>query len=180
MPKDKDFKNFAIYFFLATFIILFVYYVPDYYFLEVAIAGHSSAVLSIVGVQAPVHFDSGVVLVGNYSVARECTGIQVMAVFLGLILPLPGVSWRRKLLSLGLLSSLLYGANLFRVALEYYLVNAGILPWFLAHYPLSLVLGVLGVFLLVLVNDRVIPEFGENIFSLISLLESSFGRWKSN
>jgi exosortase/archaeosortase family protein len=178
MPKDKDFKDFAIYFSLVTFIILFVYYVPDYYFLEVAVAEPSSAVLSIVGVQAPVHFASGVVLVGNYSVARECTGIQVMAVFLGLILPLPGVSWRRKLLSLGLLSSLLYGANLFRVALEYYLVNAGILPWSLAHYPLSLVLGVLGVFLLVLVNDRVIPEFGEYIFSLMGLLESSFGRWQ--
>jgi len=128
MPKDKDFRDFAIYFFLVTFIILFVYYVPDYYFLEVAVAEPSSAVLSIVGVQAPVHFARGVVLVGNYSVARECTGIQVMAVFLGLILPLPGVSWRRKLLSLGLLFSLLYVANLFRVALEYYLVNTGILP----------------------------------------------------
>jgi len=178
MPKDKDFRDFAIYFFLVTFIILFVYYVPDYYFLEVAVAEPSSAVLSIVGVQAPVHFARGVVLVGNYSVARECTGIQVMAVFLGLILPLPGVSWRRKLLSLGLLFSLLYGANLFRVALEYYLVNTGILPWSLAHYPLSLVLGVFGVFLLVLVNDRVIPEFSEYIFSLMSLLESSFGRYK--
>ncbi len=38
MPKDKDFKDFAIYFFLATFVTLFVYYVPDYYFLEAAVA----------------------------------------------------------------------------------------------------------------------------------------------
>ena len=175
MAKDKDFRDFAIYFSLAILIVLFVYYLPDYYFLEVAVAGHSSAVLSIVGVEAPVHFAGGVAFVGNYAVARECTGIQVMAVFLGLILPLPGVSWRRKLLSLGLLGGLLYCANLFRVALEYFLVNAGILPWSLAHYPLSLVLGVLGVFLLVLVNDRVIPEFGEYIFSLKGLPESFLG-----
>jgi hypothetical protein len=52
------------------------------------------------------------------------------------------------------------------------LVDAGILPWSLAHYPLSLVLGVLGVFLLVLVNNRLIPEFGEYIFSLMGLLKS--------
>jgi exosortase/archaeosortase family protein len=176
MAKDKDFNDFAIYFSLAIFIVLFVYYVPDYYFLEAAVAGHSSAVLSMMGVEAPVHFAGNVVFVGNYAVARECTGIQVMAVFLGLILPLPRVSWRRKLLSLGLLGSLLYGANLFRVALEYFLVDAGILPWSLAHYPLSLVLGVLGVCLLVLVNDRVIPEFGEYVFSLMGSLKSFMGQ----
>ena len=56
MAKDKDFRDFAIYFSLAILIVLFVYYLPDYYFLEVAVAGHSSAVLSIVGVEAPVHF----------------------------------------------------------------------------------------------------------------------------
>jgi exosortase/archaeosortase family protein len=180
MAKNKDFKDFAIYFSLATFIILFVYCVPDYYFLEVAVAGHSSAALSMVGVEAPVHFAGGYVFVGNYAVVRECTGIQVMAVFLGLILPLPLVSWKRKLLSLGLLGGLLYGANLFRVALEYFLVDTGILPWSLAHYPLSLVLGVLGVFLLVLVNNRVIPEFGEYIFSLIGSLNSFLGHRQRN
>jgi hypothetical protein len=30
MARDKDFKDFAIYFSLAIFIVLFVYYVPDY------------------------------------------------------------------------------------------------------------------------------------------------------
>jgi hypothetical protein len=33
-------------------------------------------------------------------------------------------------------------------------------------------LGVLGVFLLVLVNNRLIPEFGEYVFSLMGLLKS--------
>jgi hypothetical protein len=39
-----------------------------------------------------------------------------------------------------------------------------------------LVLGVIGVFLLVLVNDRMIPEFGEYVFSLMGSLKSFLGQ----
>jgi exosortase/archaeosortase len=75
---------------------------------------------------------------------------------------------------LSLLGGLLYGANLFRVVIEYYLVDAKILPWSLAHYPLSLVLGIIGVFFLVLVNNKIIPEFGEYIFSSANQFEDLF------
>ena len=160
-----------IYVSLAVSIVLIVYYLPNYYFLESTIANHSSTILSMLGLQAPVRLADGLALVGNYSVVRECTGIQVMAVFLGLILPLPKVGWAKKVLSLSLLGGLLYGANLFRVVLEYYLVDAKILPWSLAHYPMSLVLGIFGVFFLVLINNRIIPEFGEYVFFLARCFE---------
>ena len=67
-------------------------------------------------------------------------------------------------------------ANLFRVVLEFYLVDAKILPWSLAHYPLSLVLGILGVFFLVLINNKIIPEFGEYVFLVASWFEDLFRR----
>jgi exosortase/archaeosortase family protein len=169
MPKKTSSRSLIIYISLAITIILMVYYFPNYYFLESAIASHSSMILSSLGFQAPARFVDGLALVGNYSVVRDCTGIQVMAVFLGLILPLPRVSWAKKVFSLSLLGGLLYGANLFRVILEFYLVDAKILPWSLAHYPLSLVLGILGVFFLVLINNKIIPEFGEYVFSLATL-----------
>ena len=176
MAKTVSWRGFLIYVSLAVSTMLVVYYLPDYCFLESAVAGHSSAILAFIGLQAPVRFVGGVVLVGNYAVARDCTGIQVVAVFAGLILPLRRVSWVKKILSLGLLCLLLYGANLVRVVLEYYLVEAGILPWSLAHYPLSLLLGVVGVFFLVLVNNRIIPEFGEYIYSLVEWFKGSFWR----
>jgi exosortase/archaeosortase family protein len=176
MAKRTGFRNFLIYISLAVAIILIVYYVPNYYFLESAVAHNSSAILSLIGLQAPFRLVDGSAFVGNFAVIRDCTGIQVMAVFLGLILPLPRVSWRKKALSLCLLGVLLYVANLFRVVLEYYLVEAGILPWSLAHYPLSLVLGILGVFLLVLVNNKLIPEFGEYLFSEISQFKALLGQ----
>jgi exosortase/archaeosortase family protein len=172
MATKTSFKSFLIYISLAVTIILIVYYLPDYYFLESTIASHSSTILSFLGLQAPVRFVDGLAFVGNYAVVRDCTGIQVMAVFLGLLLPLPRVSWIKKGFSLSLLGGLLYGSNLFRVVLEYYLVDAKILPWSLAHYPLSLVLGILGVFFLVLINNKIIPEFGEYVFSLARCFEN--------
>jgi len=180
MDSKTSFNRALIYFSLAIAIIVIVYYVPNYYFLESAVASHSSMILSLLGLQAPFRLVDGFALVGNYVVARECTGIQVMAIFLGLILPLPRVSWIKKVFSLSLLGGLLYGANLFRVVLEYYLVDAGILPRSLAHYPLSLVLGIIGVFLLVLVNNKLVPEFGEYIFSLVRCFEDLFWHRQSN
>jgi exosortase/archaeosortase family protein len=166
MANKNKLRGFLIYLSLAIIIMLIVYYVPNYYFLESAIATHSSTLLGLVGMSAPVRFADGVAYVGNYAVIRDCTGVQVLAVFLGLILPLPGSFWRKKLVSLAVLGGLLYGANLFRVVLEYYLVEASILPWSLAHYPMSLVLGIFGVFFLVLVNNKLIPEFGDYLFSI--------------
>jgi exosortase/archaeosortase family protein len=171
MANNIRFKSLVIYVSLAVTIMLIVYYVPDYYYLESTIANHCSIILSQLGYRASVQLVDGFALVGNYVVARECTGIQVAAVFLGLILPLPKVGWGKKILSLSLLGGLLYGANLFRIVIEYYLVDAGILPWSLAHYPLSLAIGIVGVFLLVLVNSKLIPEFGEYVFSLVKCLE---------
>jgi exosortase/archaeosortase family protein len=172
MAKKTNFTSIIIYISLAITIILLVYYLPNYYFLESAIATHSSMILSSLGLQAPVRLVDGLALVGNYAVVRDCTGVQVVAVFLGLILPLPKVAWGKKVLSLALLGGLLYGANLFRVVLEYYLVETKILPWSLAHYPLSLLLGIFGVFFLVLINNKIIPEFGEYVFSLARCFEN--------
>jgi exosortase/archaeosortase family protein len=81
----------------------------------------------------------------------------------GLILPIRRTSWLRKLRVLLIASGILLTMNLLRIALEIWLVHYRILPWSLAHYPLSLVLGVAGVYMLVIVSDRVFPEFGDQI-----------------
>jgi exosortase/archaeosortase family protein len=165
MTNKTSSKNFLIYGVLSITIILVVYYVPNYFLLENSVANHSASLLSLLGINAPVQYVGDSVLIGNYAVIKDCTGIQVIAVFIGLILPLPKVSVKKKIMSLVLLSGIVYVANILRLILEYYLVSAGILPWSIAHYPLSLILGVFGVFLLVLVNDRIMPEFGEFVFS---------------
>lgn len=171
MAKKSDFRGFVIYVSLAITITLLVYYIPNYYFLKSSIATFSSSILSLLGLSAPIqNFESHVIL-GNYEIVKECTGIQVIAVFLGLIVPFPKGSWRKKTLSLTILSALVYISNLFRVILEYWLIENQILPYSIAHYPLSLIIGIIGVFFLVLINNLIIPEFSDYIFTIIKKIE---------
>ncbi len=171
MANQSNFKGIVIYFSLAVAITLIVYYIPSYYILKSSIATFSSSILSLLGLTAPVQHIEGHVVLGNYEIVRDCTGVQVIAVFLGLIIPLPKVSWRKKAYSLTILGILLYFSNLFRVVLEYWLVDTGILPWSIAHYPLSLIMGIIGVFFLVMINNLIIPEFRDYVFTIVKKLE---------
>ncbi|MDD1776097.1 MAG: archaeosortase/exosortase family protein [Candidatus Methanomethylicus sp.] len=163
-------RNVILYLLSLAVIVLAVYYLPDYLPLEGVTAYHSSLLLNFMGVPADASIINGHAFIGNIYIARDCTGIQVIAVFLGLILPLPGAPWKNKLLSLALVSGILYAANLARIALEFWLVYFGILPWSLAHYPLSLLLGIGGVAMLVLITDQLLPEFGAFLLGASNLL----------
>ena len=171
MTKQSGFKDIIIYGSLAIAITLFVYYIPSYYHLKWSIATFSSAILSFFKLYAPIQHIEGHVMLGTYEIIKDCTGIQVIAVFLGLILPLPKVPWKRKICSIIVLSILLYFSNIFRIVLEYWLVETGTLPWSIAHYPLSLIMGIIGVFFLVMINNIIIPEFSDYIISTINKLK---------
>jgi len=171
MANQSDLKGIVIYTSLAIAITLLVYYIPNYYLLKSSIASFSSSILSFLGLSAPIQYIDGYVILGNYEIVRECTGVQVMAVFLGLILPLPKASWRKKTFSLIIMGILLYVSNLFRVVLEIWLVENHILPYSIAHYPLSLIMGIIGVFFLVMITNSIIPEFSDYIFSIIIKLK---------
>jgi exosortase/archaeosortase family protein len=107
------------------------------------------------------------VFLADIRIVKDCTGVQVLAVFFGLLVPVPNAPLKKKLLALAIVSAFLYGANILRIALEFSLLYFNLLPWVLAHYPLSLMLGVTGVFMLVFVTDHLLPEFGDFLFSSI-------------
>jgi exosortase/archaeosortase family protein len=159
-------RNVIYYIAVASIIILVVYYLPNYFFLEKAIAHHSVFLLNFLGIQVEVKVISENVFLDGVKIVKDCTGVQVIAVFSGLLLPIPNAPWRKKLFSLLIVSAILYVANLFRIVLEFSLVYFKMLPWFLAHYPLSLLLGIIGVLILVIVTDRLMPEFKEFLFNL--------------
>ncbi len=171
MPNKKtlDIKEvppriFFLYVLSAIAIAFMVYYIPDYSFLERATAHHTALLLNGVGVNVDSKSVGNVAFLDEIRIVKDCTGIQVSAVFLGLILPLPNASLKKKALTLLILSGILYVANILRIALEFWLIYFNVLPWILAHYPLSLLLGILGVFILVLTTDLFLPEFGNLIF----------------
>ncbi len=159
--------NIIAYVVTAAAIILGVYYLPNYLFLEISTANHAASLLSVVGIDVQSACTGTAAFLDDIRIVKECTGIQVISVFLGLIIPLPNAGWTRKLLTISIVSAALYVANVVRIALEFSLVHFGILPWSLAHYPMSLLLGVIGVVVLAVIADEVLPEFGAFLLSAI-------------
>jgi exosortase/archaeosortase family protein len=163
--EDHPPRKIILYIAAAAVIVLAVYYLPNYLFLERVTADSTALLLNSLGLGVRTNVVGGHVFLAEIQVVKDCTGVQVIAVFLGLLIPLPGAPWKKKLLALAVVSASLYVANILRIALEFSLVYLNLLPWSLAHYPLSLLLGVVGVFVLVLVTDRLLPEFGDFILS---------------
>ncbi len=167
----------VLYLIIAITITLLVYFLPQPFFLAIPTAVVSAVTLTWIGIPSVALIDwiNGIVYVHvigfqNYQIVRECTGIQVIAVFMGLILPLPRGTWSRKILAVFVVTILLFTANVARVVFEIWLVYMGILPWELAHYPMSFVLGVVGVFVLCLVAIVLVPGFIETFEDMIYYL----------
>jgi len=140
---------------------LVIYYMPDYSILEAMTAEHSAGILNAIGVSADSTVIGKNAYVNNVQIVRECTGIQVIAVFAGLLFPLPRIGWQVKAKAIAILGFAVYVANVMRVVVELWLLYAGILPWSMAHGPLGAILGVITVFLFFLISDRFIPQIGE-------------------
>ena len=164
--KDIPLRKIFIYVIAAAVIILAIYYLPNYFFLEKATADHTAFLLNSLGMRVQTNVTNENAFLANIKIVKDCTGVQVIAVFFGILLPLPNAPWKRKLLTLVVVSTILYTANLLRIALEFSLVYFDILPWSLAHYPLSLLLGIIGVLVLVFVADRLLPEFSDFFLSV--------------
>ena len=158
-----------------------IYFVPEYFWLEKITADWSAGLLNLMGIVAYSWISGSKAFVNEFEVSQDCTGIQVIAVFAGILIPLPRVGWKRKTLALAVVAVSVFGANLIRIALQIWLLYAGIFPWSWIHYPGGLILGVISVAFLVIAADRLIPEIGDFAESVIeSLLAGARVAGKTN
>jgi len=152
---------------ITSAIALAAYYIPNYWFLEKWTAQHSALVMNLVGIKATVWYQGTNVFVNQFEVERMCTGVQVIAVFLGIIVTLPRTAIKKKILAFGIIAVSVYFANIGRIVLEIWLLYSGLLPWSLAHYPTGLILGVFAVAFLVVVADHFMPAIGDMAMSAL-------------
>lgn len=145
----------------AVSIAWVIYDVPNYFWFEKMTADWAAGLLNLMGVTANSWASAGKAFLNEFEVTQECTGIQVIAVFAGILLPLPKVGWVKKALAMVIVALSVFGANLVRIALQVWLLYVGIFPWSWIHYPGGLILGVISVTFLVIVADRFIPEIGD-------------------
>jgi exosortase/archaeosortase family protein len=152
---------------ITSAIAVAVYYVPNYWFLENWTAQHSALVMNMIGMKATVWYQGTNVFVNQFEVERMCTGVQVIAVFLGMIVALPRTTFRKKALAFGIIALSIYLANIGRIVLEIWFLYSGLLPWSLAHYPTGLILGIFAVAFLVVVADHFMPAIGDMALSAL-------------
>lgn len=150
---------------MSSIIAVALYYLPNYFFYEKLTAEHSAILMGIIGIKATVWYQGNQVFLNQFEIQRVCTGVQVIAVFLGILVAMPKVAIKKRILAFGVVAVSVYLANIGRIALEIWLLYNGILPWSLAHYPTGLILGVFAVAFLIIVADHFIPEIGDLAFS---------------
>jgi len=159
--------NVSQYLALASVIAAVLYYLPDYYLYEKIVAENSAALMQLIGIKSTIWTHGNQVFLNQFEIQRMCTGVQVMAVFLGIIVAVPKVPLRKRVLAFAVVAVSVHLANIGRIAFEIWLVYNGILPWSLVHYPTGLILGIFSVALLIVAADYFIPQIGDLAFSLI-------------
>jgi exosortase/archaeosortase family protein len=150
---------------ITSAVALIVYYLPNYFFYEKLTAEHSAVLLQLIGIKGTVWYQGDRVFLNQFEIQRMCTGVQVIAVFLGIIVAIPKVALIKRALAFVTVAVTIYLANLGRIAFEIWLLYNGVLPWSLAHYPTGLFLGVFAVAFLIVVADYFIPQIGDLAFS---------------
>jgi exosortase/archaeosortase family protein len=150
---------------LAT-IASIIYYLPNYGWLEYATAYNSAQVMNFIGIPAVVKVNSNIILLNEFVVDKPCTGIQLVATFMGILLPLPKLAWFRKMIGIVIVTLGVYIANIFRIVVQMWVYYGGFFNWTVIHGPGGVALGIISVTLLVILLDRFVPEFGDFVFSI--------------
>jgi len=192
--KNANIREVLKYFLAVALISIIVNLLPSYWLEEIT-ANVSSIIFSYLGLvsswfsnemNAYIQVGDGVKTL-TIGIIRECTGIHVIAIFIGLVLPLKRGEPKRKLLAILLASAILFLLNITRVLLTIGLIFFEVFPFSIIflnptvetfHYPLSYLYGVFGVFLLIISIDRlVLPELGDALVDAMIILKNTISNF---
>ena len=192
-PDKPSFKD-SLFYVLVFVVITFGFQlVPSAWFEEFT-AQTMSQLFNALGLSSGHGFEVGrayLTLLGgvrdvHVTIVRECTGIHVWGILLGLILPVRGGSWIRKAASLVYGAVLIFLLNVSRIFVTVYLTAYDVPPfsWIFAnptvetyHYHVSFVYGVIGVAILILTISRwFLPELGDTLIGLPASFKAFFDR----
>ena len=99
-----------------------------------------------------------------------CTAVQSMVLFVGIILPLPNVDLKRKIIGLAVTVIPVYFLNLLRNALVVYLTGTYGDDFFpMAHNVIAKILSLIALIILLLIIIRILPEVFDEISCIIDL-----------
>lgn len=130
----------------------------------------TAAVLTLCGIPAHYHYQYGHVYVEYLQISIDCTAMEVIAIFAGLVTAADAALKNRVIFTV-FYSGTVFVANIFRISIVYLLLEKGV-PWWLAHDLFSGGLAILAGMLFLVLSEPVIPYITETLSSLLDAVES--------
>jgi exosortase/archaeosortase family protein len=194
MEAKKITVKYLVFYFAILILFYELFMLLPSTWIEIITAKISSACLKLLGFSSDYGITSGEVwmtLSGgprdvHVYIIRECTAFHVWGILLGLIVPLRGPEWGRKMVSVAFGGILVFLMNITRIMVTVYLTGYDVPPfsWFFInptvetyHYPVSFAYGVIGISIVIaLINAYILPELGNFLVDLSNLVTKSLGR----
>ena len=163
-------------------------YTPFQEWLREVVAAQSTWVLNLFAGGATVN-GVGIQYLKTYVVIIfACTGIQSMVIFIGMMFPLKGVKFSRRLFGMAITVIPVYILNLLRNALVVYLTGSGITDFSTAHNVIAKVGSLVALVVLLVIVIKFVPEVFDEIIAITELpkrkgpIEKTFKKyiWRKN
>lgn len=155
---------------VAGLIYFVVELTPLAYWLIDIVTAQSAGLLNLfignVEAEGNIIFYDGVYVV---TIIFACTAIQSIVIFVGGILPLERIEWKRKAYGLLITVIPIYFLNLIRNALIAYLIKDNPDMFFMAHNIIGKGLSLVALVLLLILVSKLIPELFDEIICLTDL-----------
>ena len=129
----------------------------------------TAAVLNSFGIAATSYQQEGRIYLEYLHISIDCTALEIIAIFLGLILAANSPITRRITFA-GFGSAAVFTANILRIGIVYFLLEKGV-PWEIAHDLFSGALSILAGMLFLLVSEHYLPQINETLYALLDSAE---------
>jgi exosortase/archaeosortase family protein len=160
----------AAYVVKAFCIAVCVYVVIQILPVEMVTSDMTARVLNLVGIPAQCYEQHGRVYLEYLQISIDCTALEVVAIFLGLIMA-ANAPVARKIGFAIFGAGAVFVANIVRISVVYYLLERDV-PWYVAHDIFSGGLAIAAGMLFLVVSEHWMPHINENLYSLLDAAEN--------
>lgn len=127
-------------------------------------------VLNMFGIAAESYEEGGRIYLEYLQISIDCTALEIIAIFLGLILAVKGVLTRKVIFSVTGASAV-FVANIARISVVYYFLEKGV-PWWIGHDVFSGGLSILAGMLFLMASEQYLPQINEHLYTLLDGVET--------
>jgi exosortase/archaeosortase family protein len=167
---DQNRSDALVYVLRASCIAVCFYAVASLLPLEKFTSDVTAALLRVWGIEAVSFEENGRIFLEYLSISIDCTALEIMAIFLGLILAASSPLLKKSAFAFCITLAVFFG-NIMRIGIVYYLLEKGI-PWWLAHDLFSGALSIGAGMIFLLLSELYLPIINQQLFTLLDAAES--------